>query len=118
MVQSKCQKKYHFIGAGGIGMSGLAKLLIRQGHIVTGSDREVTNVVETMRRLGADIRIGHAKDNITLPVDAVVISAAVNESNPELSFARTNDCQVYKYAEMLGKLMDECDGVAVCGCVL
>jgi UDP-N-acetylmuramate--alanine ligase len=107
--------KYHFIGIGGIGMSGLAKLLIRNGSTVTGSDQEDTEVVVNLRDMGASIKIGHSAENIDLPVSAVVISAAIKETNPELMNARENGCVVYKYAEMLGAIMNEYEGVAIAG---
>ena len=108
-------KKYHFIGAGGIGMSGLAKLLMKNGATVTGSDQEDSIVVEKLRRLGADIRIGHTASNVGAGTDAVVISAAILVSNPELVAAMEKGCKVYKYAQMLGELMDRYAGIAVCG---
>ena len=107
--------KYHFIGIGGIGMSGLAKLLIKNGSTVTGSDQEDSEVVENLRNLGASVKIGHSRENIDLTIKAVVISAAIKETNPELAFARQNGCAVYKYAEMLGKIMDRYDGIAISG---
>ena len=109
------KKKYHFIGAGGIGMSGLAKLLMKNGALVTGSDRENSPIVENLLALGADIRIGHATANLELPVEAVVISAAIKDGNPELTSAREKGCKIYKYAQMLGRLMDNYAGIAVCG---
>jgi UDP-N-acetylmuramate--alanine ligase len=108
-------KRYHFIGAGGVGTSGLAKLLMKNGAVVSGSDQEHSPVVENLLGLGADIQIGHGVENLQLPVEAVVISAAIKEGNPELAFAREKGCKVYKYAEMLGELMDACAGIAVCG---
>jgi len=108
-------KRYHFVGAGGIGMSGLAKVLIKNGATVTGSDKEHSPVVENLLALGADISIGHAPDNLQLPVEAVVISAAIKPTNPELIRAKESGCAVYKYAEMLGLLMESCAGIAVCG---
>jgi UDP-N-acetylmuramate--alanine ligase len=108
-------KRYHFIGAGGIGMSGLAKILIKNGAAVTGSDKEHSPTVQNLLALGADIRIGHDPANLRLPVDAVVISAAIKPTNPELVRASQNGCAIYKYAEMLGLLMDDYSGIAVCG---
>ena len=112
---SVSHKRYHFIGAGGIGMSGLARLLVKNRAVVTGSDMEESAVVEELRSLGADIRAGHNQGNVPEDVNSVVISAAIKESNPELALARANGWQVYKYAEMLGELMDSYDGVAICG---
>ena len=108
-------KRYHFIGAGGIGMSGLAKVLMRNGAAVSGSDQENSPTVQNLLALGADIRIGHNPDNIQLPLEAVVISAAIKPTNPELVRASQSGCAIYKYAEMLGLLMDACTGIAVCG---
>jgi len=108
-------KRYHFIGAGGVGMSGLAKLVMKNGAVVTGSDMEDSAVIGNLRRLGADIQIGHGGDNVPAAVDAVVISAAIKDDNPELALARERGCQIYKYARMLGELMDDYSGIAVCG---
>jgi len=108
-------KRFHLIGAGGIGMSGLAALLIKNDAIVSGSDQIPTNVTEGLCRLGADIKIGHSADNLDPQTDAVVISAAIREDNPELQIARQQDCIVYKYAEMLGELMSFYEGIAVAG---
>jgi len=108
-------KRYHFIGAGGMGMSGLAKVLIKNGATVTGSDKEHSPTVQNLLALGADIRIGHDPANLRLPADAVVISAAIKPTNPELVRASQSGCTIYKYAEMLGLLMDASAGIAVCG---
>ena len=108
-------KRYHFIGAGGIGMSGLAKVLMRNGAIVSGSDQENSPTVQNLLALGANIRIGHDPENLRFPMEAVVISVAIKPTNPELVRATESGCAIYKYAEMLGKLMDASAGIAVCG---
>jgi UDP-N-acetylmuramate--alanine ligase len=108
-------KRFHFIGAGGIGMSGLAQLLIKNEAIVTGSDETLTDVINELRKRGAEITIGHRDRNLKLGTNAVVISAAIKENNPELKLARDRGYKVYKYAQMLGKLMDCFEGIAVCG---
>jgi UDP-N-acetylmuramate--alanine ligase len=108
-------KRFHFIGAGGIGMSGLAKLLIKHKAIVAGSDQDATGVTDKLCQLGADIRTGHSADNLDPQTDAAVISAAIEEDNPELQSARKRGCKIYKYAEMLGELMNSYDGIAVSG---
>jgi UDP-N-acetylmuramate--alanine ligase len=108
-------KRFHLIGAGGIGMSGLAALLIKHDAIVTGSDQNPTDVTDALCRLGADIKIGHDADNLNPQTNAVVISAAIRENNPELQAARQRDCTIYKYAEMLGGLMSFYDGIAIAG---
>jgi UDP-N-acetylmuramate--alanine ligase len=95
-------KKFHFIGAGGVGMSGLAQLLMKNHAVVTGSDQIPSEVTDTLCRKGADIRIGHDAGNLSPETDAVVVSAAIKENNPELKRARERGYRVYKYAEMLG----------------
>jgi UDP-N-acetylmuramate--alanine ligase len=108
-------KKVHFIGAGGVGMSGLAHVLLKNQAIVTGSDQTASSVTARLCQVGADIHIGHYPDNIPPWTDAVVISAAINEDNPELRLARQRGCKVYKYAQMLGELMRHYEGIAVAG---
>ncbi|MHC4172687.1 MAG: UDP-N-acetylmuramate--L-alanine ligase [Planctomycetota bacterium] len=108
-------KKFHLIGAGGIGMSGLAQLLMKNNAIVAGSDQMPSDVITALRQMGADIKIGHSAENLSPETDAVVISAAVNEDNPELKQARQRGCEIQKYAEMLGELMSRYDGIAISG---
>jgi UDP-N-acetylmuramate--alanine ligase len=109
------RKRFHFIGAGGVGMSGLAQLLMKNHAVVAGSDQMCSEVVDTLCRLGADIKIGHSADNISTATDAVVVSAAIKEDNPELRLARQRGVRVYKYAEMLGELMNCYEGIAISG---
>jgi len=108
-------KKFHFIGAGGIGMSGLAQLLIKQNAIVAGSDQTATAVTEKLSELGADIKIGHSPSNLSPEMNAVVISAAIKPDNPELKLAQRQGCKIYKYAQMLGQLMSCYEGIAIAG---
>ncbi len=108
-------KKFHFIGAGGVGMSGLAQILMNNHAIVAGSDQTPSEITENLSRSGADIKIGHDAVNLNPETDAVVVSAAIKEHNPELICARKRGCQVYKYAEMLGELMNHYEGVAISG---
>ena len=106
--------RFHFIGAGGIGMSGLAKLLIKNKAIVRGSD-QMGGVVDRLCELGADIKIGHREENLSEDTEAVVVSAAIEEDNCELKAARKRGCRIYKYAEMLGILCNRYEGIAVAG---
>ena len=108
-------RRFHFIGAGGIGMSGLAKLLVKHKAIVAGSDQTVSGIIDKLCELGADIKIGHRADNLNPETDAVVISAAIKDDNPEFKLARKRGCKIYKYAQMLGELMNCYDGIAVSG---
>ena len=115
MSESQAKGRFHFIGIGGIGMSGLAKLMLHDECEVSGSDTEDGAITEELRQLGADIRIGHSGDNVKPELDAVVISAAIKDDNSELICAREQGVRIYKYAEMLGAIMDFYDGIAVCG---
>jgi UDP-N-acetylmuramate--alanine ligase len=108
-------KRLHFIGAGGVGMSGLARLLIKNHAIVSGSDQEQTAVTDRLCEWGADIKIGHNENHLDPAADAVVISAAIKEDNPELKLARRKGLKIYKYAQMLGQLCNCYDGIAVAG---
>jgi UDP-N-acetylmuramate--alanine ligase len=108
-------KRLHFIGAGGVGMSGLARLLIKNHAIVSGSDQEKTAVTDRLCEWGADIKIGHHENHLDPAADAVVISAAIKKENPELKLARSKGLKIYKYAQMLGRLCNFYDGVAIAG---
>ncbi len=120
VVNAECKselagKRFHFIGAGGVGMSGLARLLLKNSAAVAGSDQEPSEVTDNLCSIGADIRIGHKAENLRPQTDAVVISAAIRDDNPELASARERGCKVYKYAEMLGELMNRYEGIAIGG---
>jgi len=108
-------KRFHFIGAGGIGMSGLAQLLLKNDALVTGSDQTPSSVIDNLHQSGADIKIGHNAGNLNPETDAVVISAAIKEDNPELKLVQQRGLKVYKYAQMLGEIMNRYDGIAVAG---
>jgi len=103
------------IGIGGVGMSGVARVLLSEGVAVSGSDMAERPVVETLRGMGAAVEVGHAAENVPAEAGAVVISAAVKDENPELQEARRRSLPVLKYAEALGLLMREKRGVAVAG---
>ncbi len=108
-------KRFHFIGAGGVGMSGLAKLLLKHNAIITGSDQTSTEVTACLNHLGADIKTGHHPENLNPRTDAAVISAAIKEDNPELARARWLGLKVHKYAEILGLLFNQYYGIAIAG---
>jgi UDP-N-acetylmuramate--alanine ligase len=111
------QKKHrvHFVGIGGIGMSGIAEVLLNLGYAVTGSDLHESEVTERLRRLGAQVFIGHEEDNLAANPSVVVISTAVKYSNPEVLEARRRHIPVIPRAEMLAELMRMKYGVAVAG---
>lgn len=104
----------HFVGIGGIGMSGIAEVLITQGFRVTGSDIKAGQSVRRLRKLGAEIFIGHDENNIG-DADVVVRSTAVSTSNPEIEEARRRMVPVIRRAEMLAELMRLKHGIAVAG---
>ena len=110
-------KKYqqiHLVGIGGIGMSGIAEVLLNLGYRVTGSDIKASPLTRRLKRMGARIRIGHKKQNID-GAHAVVVSSAVGEDNPEVKEARKLGIAVVQRAEMLAELMRLKYGVAVAG---
>ena len=96
--------KVHFVGIGGIGMSGIAELLLNQGFEVSGSDLNDSELIDKLRSSGAKINIGHKSDNL-LKSEAVVYSSAIPEDNVELIFAREKNIPTIKRAEMLGELI-------------
>jgi len=107
-------QRIHFIGIGGIGMSGIAEILINLGNTVSGSDLRRTAVTERLAWLGATIFEGHAAAN-AIGADVVVTSSAVNERNPEVIEARRRKIPVIQRAEMLAELMRLKYGIAVAG---
>jgi UDP-N-acetylmuramate--alanine ligase len=107
--------RFHFIGAGGVGMSGLARFLLGKKAIVTGSDQTASEATARLNRLGARICVGHSTENLDPATEVVVVSAAIRENNPELQLARQRGCPVYKYAQFLGELFRHFDGIAVSG---
>ena len=107
-------KRIHFVGAGGIGMSGLAELLAIQGYHVTGSDVREGAGVTRLRSLGIDVTVGHREANVG-SADVVVYSSAVPPTNPELRAAEQRKIPVIPRAEMLAEVMRLKDGIAVAG---
>src|SRR6266705_88541 len=98
-------KKIHFVGIGGIGMSGIAEILLDQGFRVSGSDKSLGEVTERLHRLGAEVQEGHRAENIGADVDAVVYSSAVPLDNPELIEAQQRKIPIIRRAEMLAEVM-------------
>ncbi len=107
-------QRFHFVGIGGAGMSGIAEVLLNLGFEVSGSDLTASDSVAQLRKQGADIHIGHAAE-YQQGADVVVVSGAVPESNPELMAARDRRIPVVPRAEMLGELMRFRQGIAVAG---
>ena len=107
-------KHIHFVGIGGIGMSGIAEVLLNLGYRVSGSDIKESDITERLRKLGGEIYIGHRPENITTP-HVVVISSAVTKDNVEVVAAREKQIPVIPRAEMLAELMRLKYGVAIAG---
>ncbi|HEY8892672.1 MAG TPA: UDP-N-acetylmuramate--L-alanine ligase [Clostridium sp.] len=97
-------KKIHFIGIGGISMSGLAEILIKNGYTVSGSDMNSSHITNKLKQNGAKIFIGHNGDNIK-NVDLVVYTAAISPDNPEFIKARDLNIPLMDRAEFLGQIM-------------
>lgn len=107
-------QKIHFVGIGGVGMSGIAEVLLNQGYSVTGSDLKLSAVTERLARLGARIFEGHSAEHLEA-VDVVVISSAIKPSNPELREAQRRQIPIIPRAEMLAELMRMKYGITVAG---
>ena len=105
----------HFVGIGGIGMSGIAEILLSMGYAVSGSDLARSETTERLQGLGARIFYGHDPGNVGEATDVVVISSAVKFSNPEVARARDLHVPVIPRAEMLAELMRVKYGLAVAG---
>jgi len=108
-------KKIHFVGIGGIGMSGIAEILLDQGFTVTGSDRAASENTDRMKELGAGVFIGHEAKNVSPDVDALVYSSAVAPDNPELQEAQRRKIPVIRRAEMLAEVMRLKYGIGIAG---
>jgi UDP-N-acetylmuramate--alanine ligase len=104
----------HFIGIGGIGMSGIAEVLLNQGYSVQGSDASENANVLRLRERGANVFIGHASENVG-SAEVVVVSTAIRRDNPELVAAREKRLPVVRRAEMLAELMRLKRSIAVAG---
>lgn len=107
-------KHVHFVGIGGVGMAGIAEVLLRQGYTVSGSDVAENALTQWLRVMGATIYHGHAASNIE-NADVIVRSSAVDLNNPEFIAAKTKRIPVVQRAEMLGELMRFRYGIAVAG---
>ena len=97
--------RIHFIGIGGISMSGLAEILIDEGFQVSGSDIKDTELIEHLRKLGAEIYIGQTASNIKDP-DVVVYTAAIHPDNEEFCEVKRRNIPMMTRAELLGELMN------------
>jgi len=106
--------KIHFIGLGGAGMSGIARIMLAKGFAVSGSDKNDSSVLTSLKALGAKVFVGHMKENLA-DAQLVIISAAITENNPELVAAKQGGIPVVARANALAWLMSESTSVAVAG---
>jgi UDP-N-acetylmuramate--alanine ligase len=105
----------HFVGIGGAGMSGIARIMLARGVTVSGSDAVESATAAALRQLGATVYIGHAGANVGSEVDTVVVSTAIRESNPELAAARERGLRVLRRAAALAAVMAGRRRVAIAG---
>jgi UDP-N-acetylmuramate--alanine ligase len=108
------KKYYHFIGIGGIGMSGIAQLMLKSGFRVSGSDLKENQNTHELKKLGAIIFIGHEAKNITAQ-DVVVYSSAISEDNPELCQAKALGISLIQRAQALASLMQDKTAITIAG---
>ncbi len=111
----KPSRHIHFVGIGGVGMSGIAQVLLKLGHRVSGSDMAESETTRRLVGFGATVTYGHREEAVAPGTDAVVISSAVKFSNPEVMRARELNIPVIPRAEMLAELMRMKWGIAVAG---
>ena len=108
------KKKIHFVGIGGIGMSGLAQLLIQGGYEVSGSDIKSSRLTDKLAAMGADIRMGHRVSNLK-DADLAVCSSCIGYDNEELKAVRDKNIPLIQRGELLAELLNEKAGIAVAG---
>src|SRR4030067_1353497 len=107
-------KNIHFVGIGGIGMSGIAEVLLNLGYSIGGSDIKETEVTRRLQGLGCEVSYGHRKENVK-EADVVVVSSAIRQDNPEVEVAEERLIPIIPRAEMLAELMRMKVGVAIAG---
>lgn len=113
MLEGK--KNIHFVGVGGIGMSGIALVLTEMGYMVSGSDIESNSLTKKIEDLGGVIYRGHRSSNIKPGVELVVYSSSISKNNPEIMEAHKRDIPVVQRAKVLGELLNLKKGIAVTG---
>ena len=106
--------RIHFIGLGGAGMSGIARIALAQGASVSGSDAKDSTVLSALKTLGAKVFVGHQASNIG-DAEVLVVSSAIDEANPEISAAKSKGLTILTRAQALALLMSESKSVAVAG---
>jgi len=107
-------RQIHFIGIGGVGMCGIAEVLLNQGYDISGSDLKASAVTDRLVSLGAQVFFGHEESNVK-NADVVVVSTAIDQTNPEIQYATENRIPIVRRAEMLAELMRYRHGIAIAG---
>jgi UDP-N-acetylmuramate--alanine ligase len=105
----------HFVGIGGTGMSGIARVLLELGYRISGSDLQASDTTRRLENSGGTIFLGHQERNLDPRVDLVVVSSAIPKNNAEVVKAHALDIPVIQRAEMLGQLMGQQKGIAIAG---
>jgi UDP-N-acetylmuramate--alanine ligase len=105
----------HFIGVGGIGMSGIALVLLRMGYKISGSDLGSSNLTKKLAAEGARIYCGHDHDNLPPETEVVVYSSSINDSNPEILEARKRNLLIVRRAQALAEILNSKRGIAITG---
>jgi UDP-N-acetylmuramate--alanine ligase len=113
-------KKVHIIGVGGIGVSAVAKMMLKMGKKITGSDLNFSEIIQTLKNMGGIIYQNHKKENLSLDTDLVIYSSAISKDNPEFLEAKKLQTSGYKlqilsYSEFLGELSKEKYTIAISG---
>ncbi|SMB96426.1 UDP-N-acetylmuramate--L-alanine ligase [Desulfonispora thiosulfatigenes DSM 11270] len=108
-------KNIHFVGIGGVGMSGIADILVTLGYKVSGSDLNISNGTKRLEEKGVKVIKGHKSSNIDESIDTVVTSTAINRENPEVKRAQELNIPIIKRAEMLAQLMKRQKAICIAG---
>ena len=112
---SRDRKRYHFVGIGGTGMSGLASLMIAEGATVSGSDLNESPEVATLRGAGAVIGVGHDPHHVGRPLDGVIVSSAISRDNVEIVEARRREIPVLFRLEALSAMLERYRSIGIAG---
>lgn len=107
-------RKIHFVGIGGAGMSAIAKVLLQMGYSVSGSDLTKSEATSKLENMGAHIFLGHSEENLQ-DAQAIVVSTAIPESNPEVKSAKEKKLSIFHRADIVAYLMLQYKGIAVAG---
>ena len=114
LLDQKSIKRIHCIGIGGIGVSGLAEILLKRGYRVSGSDANQTATTDRLKKLGIRIFQGHQARHARR-ADAVVYSSAIDMNNPEMQYAHRHHIPIIRRGQLLAELMHMSDGIAIAG---